>query len=226
MKKLFYLFIIISIWACEGTPEDPPPTPNQYIECNKLLLSCNNTGDYCLFGYKWGEGTDFENRGTNVAGPKEGGGIVSYSFQEKAGFVSNHRQIDVPTQSFDKLPGCAKNIIKSAFEDWAEVANIQFEELEDDSDSDIKIFVAPVTTCGNGYPNYGSGICAELSGHIILSPNYTTNCDIFRSYVLHELGHTLGLGHSSSENVMGSINTNLNGLRFGDIKGIREIYGE
>ncbi len=43
---------------------------------------------------------------------------------------------------------------------------------------------------------------------------------------IHEIGHALGLGHSSGENLMGSINTNLEGLMTGDIKGIQAIYGE
>jgi len=179
-----------------------------------------------LFGFKWGDGNDFSSTGNDVTGPQLAGGIVSYSFQETPTVVSNHRQIDVPTLSIDALPACAKEIIRESFIDWANAANIQFEELSDDADSDIKIFVAPVTTCGNGFPNYPTSPCSEIAGHLILSPNFTTSCDIFRPYVLHELGHVLGLGHSSGDNVMGSISMNRDGIQEGDIAGIRQIYGE
>ena len=117
-------------------------------------------------------------------------------------------------------------MIRESFNDYSNVANIQFEELPEDSDSDIKIMVADVITCGNGMPNYSTLPCQELAGQITLDPNFTSDCILFRAYFLHELGHALGLGHSSRENLMGSITRNPSGLKEGDIKGIQEIYGE
>ena len=221
MKSTVQILLLVLFFGCS----DSIDSIDRYAECNSSLPRCDVTGEYCLFGYKWGEGNDFSNTGINVTGPQMAGGLVSYSFQESPTTVSNHRQRNVPTLSVEELPSCAKEKIRAAFTAWSNVANIQFEELPDDSDSDIKIFVAPVTTCGNGFPNYTSSPCNEIAGQLTLSPNVTENCDVFYSYVLHEIGDTLGLGHSARNNIMGSIQGN-DGLQEGDIKGIREIYGE
>jgi len=74
---------------------------------------------------------EFSSVGVNAEGPKIGGGLVSYSFQEAPTTVSNHRQIDVPTLSIQDLEPCAKEQIRQVFDDWSNVANISFEELSD-----------------------------------------------------------------------------------------------
>jgi len=79
-------------------------------------------------------------------------------------------------------------------------------------DSDIKIYVADITTRGNGFPNLTSSLCQQLTGHLILCPNFTIDCRIFHLYVLHKLGHVLGLGHASSESVMAAISGRFDGL--------------
>lgn len=221
MKLKFLLFTAICLVGCSDPPDD-----DQFLVCNDSLGFCDFSGEYCLFGLKWGDMNDFANRGIEVEGPQTPGGLVTYSFQESPTLVSNHRQIDVPTLSIDALPSCAKDMIRSSFDIWASAGNIEFEELSDDSDSQIKIFVAPVTTCGSGFPNFTFSPCDELAGTLILSPNFTTDCNIFQAYVLHELGHVLGLGHSSRDNIMGSISGNLDGISEGDINGMKQIYGE
>lgn len=228
MKRITYLFLLLLLTSCRESPTlEPNYFSTKFSVCNESLSICNSaTGDYCLFGMKWGEGNNFATTGVNVLGPKIPGGTVTYSLHEKAETVSNHRQVDVPTQSFAELPSCAKGDITQAFRDWSRMANIQFEELPEDSESDIKIFVAEVSTRGNGFPNFSSPPCQVLAGHVILSPAYTSDCEVFYAYVLHEIGHVLGLGHSSANNIMGSISGNLDGLKAGDIAGIRQIYGE
>ena len=106
------------------------------------------------------------------------------------------------------------------------MANIQFEELPSDSDSDIKIFVADIISNGVGFTNFDVAPCIDLAGQITLDPGYTDDCELFYLYVLHELGHVLGLGHSSQDNIMGLISTTFDGLQEGDIEGLRQIYGE
>lgn len=221
MKKLILIIAAINLLGCTYSSE-----PNQFNLCTDALAHCDLFGEYCLSGFKWGNQNEFENGGIEATGPQIAGGLVSYSFQESPTFVSNHLQLDVPTMSFDALLSCAKDNIRSAFEAWSGVANIQFEELTDDSNSDIKFYIAEVTTCGNGFPNYQFSPCNEISGQITLSPHVTQDCSVFEAYVLHEIGHALGLGHSSPDNIMGLISDQLGGIQEGDIKGIQQIYGE
>ncbi len=226
MKKLLTLLIITTILACSDSESDLPFVSEQYRSCNERLLVCpESVGDYCLFGFKWGENNDFDATGVEAIGPQLSGGVVSYSFQEGDITVSNHRQENVPTLTFSDLP-CEQELIRKALEEWSSVADLKFVEMPDNSESDIQVFVAEVSTGGNGFPNMTSSVCRELSGHMILSPSYTQDCDRFYLYVLHELGHVMGLGHSSGDNIMGAISTRHQGLQPGDIKGMQQIYGE
>jgi len=230
MKYFLYSIFFLILLGCSKESNESYNS-NRFAICNSSLVSCDNIGNYCLFGFKWGDNTTFSDTGVNANGPRTPGGRVTFSLQESSTTVNTHRQVGVPTVSFDNLPNCqtglsARELILKAFDDWSKVADIQFVQLADDGDSDIKVFVANISTGGVGYPNYNTIPCTALSGHLILSPSYTDDCDLFYPYVLHELGHVLGLGHSSASNVMGSISSNRDGLQEGDIKGIQEIYGE
>lgn len=229
-KNLKYILLIAIITSC--SKDNSSSEGSEFAACFDLLYPCDSTGDYCLFGFKWGEQNSFSNTGIDVEGPKSEGGIVTFSLQERQSFVSNHQEVDIPTESFSKLPDCAMETISRAFADWSSVANIKLEELPMDSNSDIKVFVANMKIGGFGSPNYTTTPCQQIAGHVIISPpdslvndgNYS--CNRFYAFMLHEIGHVLGLGHSSEENVMGDIYNNLNGLQEGDIKGIQQIYGE
>ena len=57
---------------------------DEYAVCNSMLMDCvGGTGDYCLFGFKWGGNPIFSPTGYNTIGPREAGGVVSFSFQEE-----------------------------------------------------------------------------------------------------------------------------------------------
>ena len=48
----------LPIWACkkrEATPTGILNPSSKFAVCNSMLSECTNgTGEYCLFGYKWG----------------------------------------------------------------------------------------------------------------------------------------------------------------------------
>jgi len=80
-----------------------------------------------------------------------------------------------------------------------------------------------------GYCNFQGAPCEELMGRIIFSQqDVSSRCDEFYQTALHEIGHALGLGHVTTENVMNvnSSNFNFDSLQEGDISGIRAIYGQ
>lgn len=230
--KTYFAFFIILLSSCDKDEESPDPLnlSDDYSFCNSQLSSCvNGNGTYCLFGYKWGnDSTTFLQSGYNVLGPATSGGIVTYSFQEENGFVNTHRQINLPSGSFDDIIPCAKKEIRKALSAWAAVADLEFKEMPKNSKSDIKFYTADIVQSGIGYPNYTDELCNDLAGNIIIKSGLGINdCNTFYIFALHEIGHVLGLGHVETENVM---NPNIydykyQGLQTGDSLGIIEIYG-
>lgn len=202
-------------------------TSAQFSSCNSMLSACNQgSGNYCLFGYKWGENNQFSPVGFDVEGPQEAVGEVTYSFQNRSDLLNTHRQADVRVRPFDSLLDCARDQIRKAMDDWSDVAGIELVEVAEDSDSDIRIFAADIVQSGIGYPNFGTGTCNSFSGNVVIKPNSRfDDCELFYNFVLHEVGHALGLGHVDSENIMNP-NELENGLQSGDIEGIQALYGE
>lgn len=227
MRNIILLLIIAFFFGCK----DDENESDKYAICNDLIANSNclgGNGNYCLFGYKWGDGNSFTPTGYNNIGPKKSGGVVTFSFQEANGLVNTHSQINLPSKSFDELVGCAKPEIRRALNDWSETANISFEEQNENSDSNIKFFVADIRQNGVGYPNFPKNPCNLISGDVIIQSNVKYNdCDSFYSFILHEIGHVLGLGHVNSNNIMNAdLTGSFNELQLGDIQGIVEIYGE
>lgn len=229
---LFFMLIMALLISCRRDNDQPSPigASDRFAECNNHLSACFSVaGDYCLFGYKWGANTTFDNTGANAIGPKESGGIVTYSFQESNGLVNTHRQVDLPGRSFDELINCAKEEIRNAINTWSVVANIQFEELNDNSDGDIRFFVADIVQSGVGYPNFDGSLCDPIKGTMVIKTDIAiSSCEDFYAFALHEMGHILGLGHVNSETIMNPdfYSLGIRELQEGDKKGIIEIYGK
>ena len=81
---------------------------------------------------------------------------------------------------------------------------------------------------GIGYPNYTDVLCSELAGNIVIDVNTNvSDCQDFFLFMLHEIGHVLGLGHVETVNVMNKtfLNLNISNLQSGDSLGIIQIYG-
>ena len=163
-----------------------------------------------------------------MEGPETPGGTITWSFQEKNGTINTHRQVNVPSESWSEILGCAQGRIRNAIADWEAVADLTFEELPVNSDSDVKFYVAAIVQSGVAFPNYRESPCNMLSGDVIFDANSRErSCQGFYINALHEIGHVLGLGHINTQNVMvpdGS-KFSLPGLQAGDIAGIQEIYG-
>ncbi|MEO1517514.1 MAG: matrixin family metalloprotease [Bacteroidota bacterium] len=233
-KSAFLLLLVFLLHSsCEPEPMADPPSPVEdrtYAICNSSLPDCmRSTGEYCLFGYKWGEKPAFDPRGIDLQGPEAPGGVVTYSFQESNGTINTHRQVGLESKSFDELLDCARSELKHALDTWTQAANISFQEQPDNSESDIRFFVADIIQSGIGYPNYDLSACQSLKGTLIIQSDIAIfNCDDFYIFALHELGHVLGLGHVRTANVMNPdfFDYEFEGLQSGDLKGIVEIYGE
>lgn len=233
MKHLYILYFLFLWISCDNSSNDDPNTvlneSDEFEVCNNIMTDCRNEEvSYCFMGYKWGANNPLTNSGS-VEGPMAPGGVVSFSFQEENGLVNTHAQTNLPSRSFSHLADCAKGEMRNALQAWSSVANISFEEQEENSPSDIRFFVADIRQSGIGYPNISHPSCESLKGTLIVQTALWTNdCDTMYKFFLHEIGHVLGMGHVGTENIMSAdfdIISKLKGLQSGDIEGMIQLYG-
>lgn len=137
--------------------------------------------------------------------------------------------------SFDNINGISNNAAKDLFEEalevWSEVAPLNFTEITDPGNGnavDIRVqgdFIdGPSNTLAFAFFPQG--------GDITFDTGDNWNASLFLETAVHELGHSLGLGHETGVNAImnPSIQNRYNGpgtafLLQDDINGVRSIYG-
>lgn len=224
MKRLF-VFVVIGLFVLSCKKEN---NDNPYSYCNSQISVCGGSEllDYCLFGFKWGEGNPMEFSGPLAVGTEIAGGIISYGFIDEGETINTHAQMNVPTLSFNRIGVCdAKAQIRAAMGLWEEAGNFEFQEMANAHNADIRFAIANIRQGGVGFPALVDAICSEVAGQVVLNTN-RNSCESFLNLALHEIGHALGLGHVSSNNIM---NPNFDqtkiALQNGDILGVQAIYG-
>lgn len=179
--------------------------------------------DYVINEIKWGSAT-----------PGTDGGQVTWSFAT----ILNSQIFD-----FDGAISQAayQDLIRAAFDAWEAVANIDFVEVSDSLSVDIRLGWDAIDGI--------NGTVGEAAYSYFVNPGYdtfdfveirfdtaevwTTNPDYagfemvnFFTTALHEIGHALGLGHSSDANAIMYFATNTTvDLTADDIAGAQAIYG-
>ncbi|MEO1549558.1 MAG: matrixin family metalloprotease [Pseudomonadota bacterium] len=182
--------------------------------------SAASSTSYDLLGTKWGSSAG----GTT-------GGTVTWSFSAAAGsaFMSE---------------SAYRNAVSDAFARWEEVIDIDFVQIADNANADIEIAwddTGDLGTPGGAIAIAGYSFFGGPSGYDTLSSadirfdiaDFNRNAsaqqvdnDIFYEVALHEIGHTIGLGHvSDGTQIMNFSIGSQRDLGAGDIAGAQLIYG-
>ncbi|MEO0379335.1 MAG: matrixin family metalloprotease [Pseudomonadota bacterium] len=179
--------------------------------------------DYVIQNFKWGAGV----QGTS-------GGQVNWSFAQTTGSFF----------SFDRPFSEAEYqaLVREAFAAWEAALNIDFVEVADSSSVELRVGWDAIDGA------FGTVGTAQYSGVRSSDPVFSiTNAEIrfdtaetwnlnktsggqdtnFYTVALHEIGHVLGLGHSTNrETIMfASQQDDIVELQSGDITGAQIIYG-
>lgn len=135
-----------------------------------------------------------------------------------------------PSYFFDHV-----SLIREAFQDWSDVANIEFMQVEDPGgapgatqESDIRMFFGNITGGTIGWAYFPTSFPSGTAGDILLDsvlPSFF-NQNGFKALALHEIGHAIGLDHNPGPQIMNpSLGNSLFTLQPDDINGARQIYG-
>jgi len=131
-----------------------------------------------------------------------------------------------------------KSLFQDAFNRWSNVTALNFTETALFNGSDIRIVFLPLGgkggTVGGSYinnsVNVGSVYLDAEEQWVLPSENVVEEHDVdLESVVMHQVGHLLGLGHSSVEEaIMYPIvlqEKKIELVNFDDLQRIQEIYG-
>lgn len=174
-------------------------------------------------GSKWGSST----LGTT-------GGTVTWSIVGAGVDISRFgisTQISIDGSSFFTFDFV--DAIAGAFAEWSTYGDIDFVQVADDGlaagagvSGDIRIYFGDIPGDVAGLAFYPSSYGLAIGGDLLLDTldRFNTDQVLFTSVALHEIGHSLGLGHVDSDSIMTPIISETS-LQPDDIEGIQEIYG-
>ena len=177
--------------------------------------------------------------GSTTASTGGPGGVVAWSLAG-AGLTDNSsgsffEGSSVSLGSF--LPFNYQSVLRSAFDEWSAVANIEFIQVEDNG-GNIGVGAYPTIRIAAGYIDGASRVLGRANlpsstpygGDVVFDSGdsaFFSNQHNFFLVALHEIGHALGLSHEPEIPALMNpiIDTALSGLLADDMDGIRSLYG-
>lgn len=220
MRSVVNMLVVVVALSCQSN--DQGSQPDLYF-CN-AKIGCGNPENvpYCTWGFKFGDNNSFTPNGAAIPGP--GGNsitTITYRLLDGGQIIKTSHQNRAETFSFSDDE---RRIAESVLSEWQSAAKIAFDEKEPTEPANItiaKVFLPFYNVGGIAAPSYTDSPCNQLSGLVVVSNKFPSS---FRSTLIHEIGHALGLGHVASYNVMRS-SGGVEHLQSGDIQGIQSIYG-
>lgn len=228
-KELSILILVSGVFLSGCEDDEPEVLQASAMECTDHLFECSEfeNNSYCLLGARFGgNGTEF-GIGPEADGQMSPGGEITWAFAREGvtynSFVASTIQLNATDP--EDLPSCIPESVSTSFEDWEDVCDISFTEINDFEAADIQvIFGGLLPAIGLGFPENDEAECESFSSSIFLNTSQI-DCNNAKFIALHEIGHVLGLGHVGSNNIMNPGLLDLTELQEGDIEGAQVIYG-
>jgi Ca2+-binding RTX toxin-like protein len=171
---------------------------------------------YVLNGVKWGSATN----GTAAT--------VNWSFADNGALDTQLAQQYSGYTDFDAtITGSFRDIVRSTFALWDLLTGITFVEVADSASSQLRVGQDFIDGAGNtiGLATWYTSGGSITQATIEFEAEAFNDTNTFYLIGLHELGHAIGLGHSSSSfDIMFPTVGTQTGLSIDDITGGRVLY--